>query len=299
MSNIICELLGIRYPIILGGMARVGTAPLAAAVSQAGGLGLLGGGPLNGAELKAWIEHVRELTENPFGVNIPVNSEHAEELVETVIAERVKAVATSAGNPRRFTSRLKEQGIFVMHVVPTSAYAVTAEEAGVDAVVAEGVESGGMTSLEEVSTFVLVPQVVDAVKCPVIAAGGIGDGRGLAAALALGADGVQMGTAFMATEECEISRAFKELMIRARETDTRLLRRERSSRRIFKEEFYERVLNNQPHLQADLQADMGASVRGAGQVSGLIREIRPVKAVIEQMVSEAREILSSVSEKFS
>ncbi|MBW2090866.1 MAG: nitronate monooxygenase [Deltaproteobacteria bacterium] len=299
MSNVICEALGIRYPIILGGMAWVGTAPLAAAVSEAGGLGLLGSGAWNGAELKAQIGRVRELTDSPFGVNIPVNSEHAEALVETVLAEGVKVVATSAGNPRRFTPKLKERNVFVMHVAPTSSYAVIAEEAGVDAVVAEGVESGGMTSLEEVSTFVLIPQVADAVKCPVIAAGGIGDGRGLAAALALGADGVQMGTVFMATEECEISRAFKEIMVRAMETDTRLLRRERSSRRIFKEEFFQSAFNDRPELKSDLQQDSGASVRGAGQVSGLVREIRPVKEVIEKIVQEARATLSGISEKLA
>ncbi|MBW1708918.1 MAG: nitronate monooxygenase [Deltaproteobacteria bacterium] len=299
MSNVICEALGIRYPIILGGLARVGTASLAAAVSNAGGLGLLGAGSWNGVELRDQIRRARELTGQPFGVNVPVRSDYAEELIETVIAEGIKAVATSAGNPRRFTSRLQEHNIFVMHVVPTSSYAVVAEEAGVNAVVAEGVESGGMTSLEEISTFVLVPQVVDAVKCPVIAAGGIGDGRGLAAALALGAVGVQMGTAFMATEECEISRAFKEMMVRAVETDTRLFRRDRSSRRTFKEDFFQAALKDWPNLLSDLKRDPDASFRGAGQVAGLVSEIQPVKEIIERMIREAREILPGISEKLS
>jgi len=299
MSNIICKALGIRYPIILGGMAGIGRARLTAAVSDAGALGLLGAGPWNGSELKAQIRRVRDLTGKTFGVNIPVGSEHAEDLIETVIAEGVQVVATSAGDPQRFTPKLKRHNIFVMHVVPTSAYAVIAEEAGVDAVVAEGVESGGMTSLEEVSTFVLVPQVVDAVKCPVIAAGGIGDGRGLAAALALGADGVQMGTVFMATAECEISRVFKEIMIRARETDTRLVRQERSSRRTFKEEFIRTSLNDQPELAADLQTDLDFSLRGAGQIIGLVHKIQPVKEVIDRMIKEVGEVLPHISEKLS
>jgi enoyl-[acyl-carrier protein] reductase II len=297
MPNVICEALGIRHPIILGGLARVGTARLASAVSNAGGLGLLGAGSWNSQELRAQIERLRELSDEIFGVNIPVRSEFAEELVDTVIGEKVRVVSTSAGNPSRFTAQLKEHGIFVIHVVSTVSFAVKADEAGVDAVVAEGSESGGRTSLEEVSTMVLIPQVVDAVKCPVIAAGGIGDGRGLAAALALGADGVQIGTLFMATEECEISRAFKEMMIQAGETDTILFRRERDARRSFKKEYIQALLNNHPELAAELQSDERATNRGTGQVTGLVREIRTVKDTIELMVRQAIEILPGIAEK--
>jgi enoyl-[acyl-carrier protein] reductase II len=297
MPNAICDALGIRYPIILGGLARVGTARLAAAVSNAGGLGLLGAGSWNGQELRAQIERLRALSDKIFGVNIPVGSEFAEELVETVIEKNVSVVSTSAGNPRRFTSQLKEHGIFVMHVVATAAYAVKAYQAGVDAVIAEGSESGGRTSLEEVSSMVLIPQVVDAVKCPVIAAGGIGDGRGLAAALALGADAVQIGTTFMATEECEIPRAFKEMMIRASETDTILFRRERDARRSFKKEFIQALFDKHPELAAELKSDERATNRGTGQITGMIREIRTVKDTIEQMVKQAIEILPGISEK--
>ena len=299
MPNAICQALGIRHPIILGGLARVGTARLASAVSNAGGLGLLGSGAWNSQELRAHIERLRELSDASFGVNIPVRSEYAEELVDTVIEERVRVVSTSAGNPRRFTARLKENGIFVIHVVSTVSFAVKAEEAGVDAVVAEGSESGGRTSLEEVSTMVLVPQVVDAVRCPVFAAGGIGDGRGLAAALALGANGVQMGTMFMATEECEIPRAFKEMMIQAGETDTALFRRERDARRSLKKEFIQAMLDSHPHIAAELQSDERSLNRGTGQITGLVREIRTVKDTIDMMVRQAIEMLPGIAEKLS
>ena len=250
MSNLICPALGIHYPIILGGLASVGTASLAAAVSGAGGLGLLGAGGWDGIELERQIKKTRALTKHAFGVNIPIHAPHAQRLFETVMGEGIKVISTSAGDPRLWTPRLKENDIFVMHVVPTVAYAVKAEAAGVDAVVAEGSESGGRTGSDEISTMALIPQTVDAVKCPVIAAGGIGDGRGVAAALALGAAGVQMGTVFLATEECEISQSFKEMLIAADATDAGLFREGTSARRYLKEEFQQAF---GPQLAFDLQ----------------------------------------------
>lgn len=255
--NLFCNKIGIKYPILLGGLARIGTSPLAAAVSNAGGLGLLGASVWKAPELKAQIQQTRALTGQVFGVNIPVRGGYAEELVSMVIEEKIPVVSTSAGDPGRFTHRLKENGVFVLHVVSTVEFAMKADQAGVDAVIAEGSESGGMTGREEISTMVLVPLVVDAVKCPVIAAGGIGDGRGLAAALALGAVGVQMGTAFLAVEECEISTAFKQIMLLAKETDTTLVRNEKTASRMIREAFFHEILNNRPEMMTELSADPG------------------------------------------
>ena len=297
MTNSITRLLGIRYPIILGGMGGVGTAPLVSAVSDAGGLGLLGSALWTGEQLKDQIYKVRESTSAPFGANIPVASHHVDELVETVIQEKVPVVATSAGNPTRFTSLLKKSGIWVIHVSSTVEYAVKAEQAGVDAVVAEGSESGGTTSLEEISTMALVPQVTDAVRCPVIAAGGIGDGRGLVAALALGASGVQMGTVFLAAEECEISRGFKAMMVNARETDTTMVREEKRARRIFEEGFFELYLETQTEVFKDLKNDEGAALRGIGQITGLVSEVKSAREIIEDIMQTAQNILPNLNNR--
>lgn len=299
MANRICAALGVRYPIILGGLAGIGDAHLAAAVSNAGGLGLMGAGPWPGPQLQEQIRAARDLTDELFGVNIPLQSGHAEELVETVIEEGIRVVSTSAGNPRLYTSRLKENGVFVIQVVPTVAHALSAARAGVDAIVAEGAESGGRISAELVSTLVLVPQVVDAVDCPVIAAGGIGDGRAMAAAMALGAAGVQLGTAFLASEECGISRATKEMLIMARETDTRVTISGKGGSRSLKGELLERARAATGKRAEDALED-DPSERlvniGAGQVAGLIRSVRPVREIIEEMVTEARAALSWLDE---
>jgi enoyl-[acyl-carrier protein] reductase II len=269
MSNVLCEALGIRYPIILGGLSRIGRAPLVAAVSNAGGVGLLGAGSWTGEEL-------------------------AEQ-----IAEGLRVVSTSAGSPRRFTAKFKENGVYVIHVVSTVAHALSAERAGVDAIVAEGSESGGMTSMEQVSTLVLVPQVADAVNCPVIAAGGIANGQGLAAAFALGAVGVQLGTVLMATKECEVSPAFKEMMVRARETDTYLLPAGRAASRIFKGEFAEGALQELKETVSPSIPDLDPAQTGVGQATGMVREILPVAEVIGNMVGQAREILPGLMAKLS
>ena len=299
MANKICAALGVRYPIILGGLAGIGNAQLAAAVSNAGGLGLMGAGPWPGPQLREQIRAARDLTDQLFGVNIPLQSGYAEELVETVIAEGIRVVSTSAGNPRLYTSRLKENGVFVIQVVPTVAHAMSAVRAGVDAIVAEGAESGGRISAELISTLVLVPQVVDAVDCPVIAAGGIGDGRAMAAAMALGAAGVQLGTAFLASEECVISRATKEMLIMARETDTRVTISGKGGSRSLKGELLERAREATGKRGEDALADDPGERLvniGAGQVAGLIRSVRPVHEIIEEMVREARAALPWLDE---
>ncbi len=299
MSNVICEALGIRYPIILGGLSRIGRAPLVAAVSSVGGLGLLGAGSWTGEEFREQIRETRRLTDSVFGANIPGHAGHAEELVETAIAERLRVVSTSAGSPRRFTTRLKENGLYVIHVVSTVAHALTAERAGVDAIVAEGSESGGMTSMEQVSTLVLVPQVADAVNCPVIAAGGIANGRGLAAAFALGAVGVQVGTVLMATKECEVSPAFKEMMVRARETDTYLVPFGRAGSRQFKVDFAKQALQELTETQSPTLPDLDPAETGVGQATGMIREILTVAEVIGNMVGQARAILPGLMAELS
>lgn len=307
MTNPICQALGIRHPILLGGLLKVGTAPLAAAVSDAGGFGLLGAGAWRKEELKAQIDRVRSLTDKPFGVNIVVRGPFAEDQVSLVIEEKVSGVTTSAGNPNQYTGRLKEAGVFVMHVVPTVEYALLAEKAGVDAVIAEGVESGGFTSIEEVTTFTLVPQVVDAVSRPVLAAGGIGDARGFAAALALGAVGVQIGTVFLGTAEAEVSEFYKLALLMARETDTKLARSSKAAQRQVKDELKQRVAealekgaaandlsggDQDVDWEDHLKMRKVPGVLSAGQVAGLVREIVPCRRIIEQMVKGAKDIFS-------
>ncbi len=211
--------------------------------------------------------------------------------METAVAEKLRVVSTSAGSPRRFTPTLREAGVYVIHVVSSVAHAVTAEKAGVDAIVAEGSESGGMTSMEQISTLVLVPQVAEAVGCPVIAAGGIADARGLAAAIALGAAAVQIGTVLMATMECEVPPAFKEMMVRARETDTCLEPQGRAASRTFKMDFTETALQDLKETSSPTLPDLDLAQTGVGQVTGMIREVRSVAEVIDSMVSGARKIL--------
>lgn len=301
VHNPICQFLGIRYPILLGGMAMVGTAPLAAAVSEAGGLGILGTATWTADEFRVQINRARALTDRPFGANVPISSPLAGELVEVVIEEKLPVVTTSAGSPARYTARLKERGIYVLHVVPTVGFAVLAQEAGVNAVIAEGSESGGFTSLEEVSTFVLVPQVVDAVRCPVLAAGGVGDGRGLAAALALGAVGVQVGTRFLATREAEIPEDYKRALVMAKDTDTYLHRLKNAAVRLMKDDLRKRVSNVMaPPPPGDLAISREALTPmpwAAGQIAGLITEILPARAVVESMVQGAAAIFRSQVER--
>jgi enoyl-[acyl-carrier protein] reductase II len=307
MINPICEALRVRYPILLGGLLKVGTAPLVAAVAKAGGFGILGAGAWNKDELKSQIDKTREMTSRPFGVNIVVRGPHAKDHVKIVIDEGITAVTTSAGNPQIYTHALKQAGIYVMHVVPSVEFARIAEKAGVDAIITEGVESGGFTSLDEVTTFTLVPQVADAVKLPVIAAGGIGDGRGFAAALALGAVGVQIGTVFLATEEAQASDVYKMALLMANDTSTRLVRMGRAAQRRITEELQEKLrgavtgdkplqeLNTDNNSQIDwdnhIKLEKMPKVISAGQVAGLVKKIITVNELVENMVKDAKNIL--------
>lgn len=315
MGNVLCEMMGIKYPIILGGMLFEGKARLAAAVSNAGGLGLLGAGAMKAEELREQIRKVRDLTDLPFGVNIPVRNPRAEALVQVMIQEKVKIVSTSAGDPFRFTRLLRQRGIIVVHVVPTVAHARRAQDADVDAIVAEGSESGGFINLAEVTTMVLVPQVVDAVKLPVIAAGGIADARGLVAALALGAVGVQMGTRFLATTECEIPDDYKKTILMAMDTDTVVVRGKGSAHRDLKKELADKVREpkREPLFSVEemvAQVEKGgmsesqtnqirATGRCAGQIAGLIHEVIPVEQVIGSIMEEVHTLMASLPQKIA
>ena len=218
MKSAVTELLGIEYPIFQGGMAWIAESTLAAAVSNAGGLGIIAGGSAPIDYLREQIRRCKSLTDKPFGVNIMLMSPNAEELAQLVIDEKVPVVTTGAGNPGKYMAAWKEAGVKVVPVIPSVALAVRMERAGADAVIAEGTESGG--HIGENTTMCLVPQVVDAVKIPVIAAGGIADGRGIAASFMLGAQGVQVGTRFLASEECQIHPTYKELVVKAKDTDS-------------------------------------------------------------------------------
>ncbi len=313
----LCDLLGIEYPIIQGGMVWIANAELAAAVSNAGGLGLISptaGMNRNGSQvenLKKQIEIARSLTSKPFGVNLPIlNNPQIEELVATVIDAKVKVVVTAAGNPALYTNRLKEAGIKVLHVVAAVRHAQSAERRGVDAVIAEGYEAGGHNGLDELTTFTLIPQVVDAVKIPVIAAGGIADARGVVAALALGADGVQMGTRFVATYECIAHPNFKEAIVRASDTDTVITGRKIGPTRILKNEVAAKLLEMEAAGASveELLAFIGSSRSRAGQfegdmvngqaycgaIAGMIKEIKSVSQVIQDIVTNYETVLASL-----
>ncbi len=306
MNTKITELLGIKYPIIQGGMAWVAESTLAAAVSNAGGLGLIAGGAAPIDYLRDQIRRCKSLTDKPFGVNIMLMSPNAEELAQLVIDEGVPVITTGAGNPGKYMEAWKAAGIKVIPVIPSVALAKRMERAGADAVVAEGTESGG--HIGENTTMCLVPQVVDAVSIPVIAAGGIADGRGVAASFMLGAQGVQVGTVFLAAEECQVHENYKKLVLEAKDTDSivtgrftghpcrgvktkyakKLLTFERDGGT--PEEFEEMTLGSLRKAAVDGNIDEGSFLCGA--IAGLVNEIEPVKVIIERMFDSAEKLLN-------
>ncbi len=308
----VCDLLGIEYPILQGGMAWVATAELAAAVSEAGGLGIIGAGGMPGEILKEEIKKTRSLTSKPFGVNIMLMSEYVEEQMRVVLEERPAVITTGAGNPGTYIPALKSAGIKVVPVVASVALAVRLERIGVDALIAEGGESGG--HIGELSTMALLPQVVDAVSIPVIAAGGIADGRGFLAALALGAEGVQMGTRFVCSEECTVHPAYKEAIIKARDRDTVVTGRStghpvRCLRNKLTRKFEELEARCAPPEEleelgrgrlraAAVEGDVEYGSVMAGEVSGLIKDIKPVRKIIEDILREAKETLISLNQRY-
>ena len=306
----ICEMLGIEYPIIQGGMAWVATAELAAAVSNAGGLGIIGAGNAPASFVRSDIRKVKNLTNKPFGVNIMLLSPFVEEVIQAVYEERVPVITTGAGNPAKYIPMFKEIGTKVIPVVPSVALAKKMEKYGVDAVIAEGTESGGHVG--ELTTMVLVPQVVDAVNIPVIAAGGIADGRGFISAMALGAKGVQMGTVFVCAEECTAHINYKNAILKAGDRGTivtgritghpvRIIRNKLArefekleSNHSTIEEFEELGVGKLKNAVVDGDADFGSIM--AGQISGMINEIRPARKIIEDIVNSAKATVNSLKD---
>lgn len=305
----LCDLLSIKYPIVQGGMAWVGTAELAAAVSIAGGLGIIGGGNAPTEEVAREIRLAKELTDKPFGLNIPLAiSEYADDIVSLCIEEGVRIVVIGAWRPGNHIARLKEAGITVISVIASVALAKRLERQGVDVLVAEGMESGG--HIGDIATMPLVPQVVDAVDVPVIAAGGFADGRGLMAALALGAQGIQMGTRFICTTECTVHENYKQAIIKARDRSTMTtghslghpVRALRNPMAHQFEELERRGISEQEIIEfgtgkLKLAAIEGDTTNGsvmAGQIAGMVNDIVSVKELIERIVAEAEEIIGQL-----
>ncbi|WP_270321233.1 nitronate monooxygenase [Weissella confusa] len=311
LNNPLFEKLGMKYPIIQGGMAWAGTGHLAGAVSEAGGLGIIGTGYWKADKVREEIRRAREVTDKPFGVNVMLLSRHIREVFDVIIEEGVKVVATGAGDPSPFIEELHSHDILVIPVVPSVGLAKMMEKKGVDAVVAEGMESGGHIGM--LTTMTLLPQVVDALKIPVIAAGGIADGRGVAAAFMLGASGVQMGTRFLASEESEVHENFKNAVVKAKDIDTLVTGELMGNRaRVLKTKMsknfvkQERIEITKPKPDADaieelengslrravLDGDKENGAFMAGQISGMITEIKPVAQILEDVWSQAEDLLN-------
>jgi len=314
IENRITGLLGIQFPIIQAGMVWVSGWKLASAVSNCGGLGLIGSGSMKPDLLREHIQKCRAATDKPFGVNIPLLRGDAEELIKVTIEEGVKIVFTSAGHPGRHIEKLKKENIVVVHVVPSIKYGLKAESVGCDAVVGEGVEAGGHNGIDEITTFSLIPQLVDALKIPVIAAGGITDGRGILAALALGAEGVQIGTRFAATVESSAHDNFKRKILEAKDDDTILLFRKIGPTRLIKNEFSEIVYNAELNGASEeelkyllgekkerlgiFEGDEKNGMMEAGQGAGLINEILPVSELFTKLISELELSYNTVKSVF-
>jgi len=308
LTTPLTELLGIRHPILQGGMAWVATWELVVTVSEGGGLGILGAGNAPVEFVREQLTQVQAHTDKPYGVNVPLFSPVAEEVLSLCAEQRVPVVTTGAGNPTPFIGRLKDAGCVVIPVVASAALARRLERAGADAVIAEGLESGG--HIGSVSTMALVPQVVDAVEVPVIAAGGFGDGRGLVAALALGASGIQMGTRFICTEECIAHPEYKKAILKATErstivTGTTLGHPVRCIRNPMAREFEElerRGATEQEIIEfgtgrlriAAMEGDVVHGSVMAGQIAGLVHDILPAAEVLRRTVAQAEGILTSI-----
>lgn len=302
MTNRITSLFGIKYPIISGGMVWCSGWRLASAVSNAGGLGLIGAGSMHPETLREHIQKCKGATDKPFGVNVPLMYPEIDTIMDIIISEGVKIVFTSAGNPKLWTKKLQDHGIIVTHVVSSSRFALKCQEAGVDAVVAEGFEAGGHNGREETSTMVLIPQVRQSINIPLIAAGGIGTGNAMLAAFALGAEGIQMGTRFALTQESSASQEFKELCIGLKEGDTILSLKKLSPTRLVKNDFYNAVQEaedrgaSQEEMRALLgrgrskkgifEGDLSDGELEIGQVSSLINNLPNVADVVKEIVAE-------------
>ena len=302
MENRLCQLLDIQYPIIAGGMVWCSGWRLASAVSNAGGLGLIGAGSMHPDVLREHIQKCKEATDKPFGVNVPLMYPEIEKVMDILMEEGVKIVFTSAGNPKTWTSRLKEQGMKVIHVVSSSKFARKCEEAGVDAIVAEGFEAGGHNGREETTTMCLVPHVRRATSLPLIAAGGIGTGAGMLAAFALGVEGVQIGTRFALTKESSAHEAFKQLCLSLNEGDTKLLLKKVSPTRLVKGAFATEVeeaeargasvdelrtlLGKGRAKKGIFEGNLEEGELEIGQIASLFREEQSVEEVMQELISD-------------
>ena len=300
--NRITELFGIQYPVIAGGMVWCSGWRLAAAVSNAGGLGLLGAGSMHPETLIEHIDKMNAATDKPWGINIPLMYPEIDRLIEIIIEKGVKIVFTSAGSPKKYTARFHEAGIKVAHVVSSSKFAKKCEEAGVDAVVAEGFEAGGHNGREETTTLALIPQVRDAISLPLIAAGGIGSGKAMLAAMALGAEGVQIGTLFAVSEESSASDAFKQLCVDLGEDGTMLALKKISPTRLIKNELFAKIAEAESRgAEADELRELlgrAASKRGIfegdlqngeleiGQIASTINEVKPVAQIMHELITD-------------
>ncbi len=308
-SNL-CEILGIKYPIIQGGMAWAGTAELASAVSNAGGLGMLGAGGMSLTQLQEEINKTKGWTDRPFGVNIYYLSPDVEGLIDVVIKEEVPVLTTGAGNPGKHIPKLRDAGLKVLPVMASVALAQRLARLAVTALIAEGMEGGGHVG--ELTTMTILPQMVEAVKLPLVAAGGIADGRGLAAAFALGAQGVQMGTRFLCSEECIAHPNFKQAVLKAKDRSTTITARSsghpvrvlknRLSRRFAQMEAEGATKEELEKLgegalrAAVINGDIDGGSLMAGQIAGLIKEVKPVKEIIEEITTEAEEIMKGMGQ---
>ncbi|MFT4849327.1 MAG: enoyl-[acyl-carrier protein] reductase II [Sphingobacteriales bacterium] len=311
MENKITKLFNIQYPIIQAGMIWNSGWRLASAVSNAGGLGLLGAGSMYPEVLREHIIKCKKATSKPFGVNVPMLYPNIEEIIEIIISEGVKVVFTSAGNPKTHTARLKENDITVVHVVSSVKFALKAQEAGVDAVVAEGFEAGGHNGREETTTFTLIPMVKEELNIPLIAAGGIANGKGMLAAMILGADGVQVGSRFVASEEASSHQGFKEMVVASKEGDTLLTFKELAPVRMLKNKFFEEVkqlyatnptkeqlielLGRARAKKGMFEGDLENGELEIGQIAGLIHDIKPAAQIVQEMVFEFEEAKTSAS----
>lgn len=302
MDNKIVELFKIKYPVIQAGMIWCSGWKLAAAVSNAGGLGLIGSGSMYPEVLREHIQKCKKATDKAFGVNVPLLYPDIDKHIDIIISENVKVVFTSAGNPKTWTQKLKDNGIKVVHVIANTKFAKKAEEAGVDAIVAEGFEAGGHNGREETTTLCLIPLIKNVVRIPVIAAGGIGTGRTMLAAMALGADGVQIGSRFVTSEESSANVNFKNAIISSSDGDTKLIMKQLTPVRLLRNKFFEEVQNAEMRCASVEELTQllgrGRAKKGMfegnleegeleiGQISALIKEIKPAGVIIDEIIEE-------------
>ncbi|MBO8172404.1 MAG: nitronate monooxygenase [Bacillaceae bacterium] len=313
MNNPLCRALNLKYPIILGGMGNISSPELAAAVSEAGGLGTIGSGTLSPDQFEQKLQKLQSSTTKPYSVNIPITVQpHVKEIVDLATRYEVPVISLSAGKPDDLIRHFKQKGLKTIVVVGTVKHAIKAEKAGADAVVAEGFEAAGINSPAELTTMTLIPQVADAVSIPVVAAGGIGNERGLAAALALGASGVQMGTRFVATKEAVVHQLYKEKILEAKDTDTRVVGRKWGVVRRLLDTPYTRYLmegeagdwteqdfaahtDEDSHYRGAVEGRLSEGHINSGQISGLIRDIPTVQELMEEMIDGVDRVIKHIS----